>query len=105
MVPIKTLTISTCNGSQTESLSLAPRNIRTKNLPPYGIATTSNVCKNRLNLNHEGCSSTGQTLGLLPRGHQFESHKPQDYWRLTWSLTSGSVGLVEVRTSWPRYSC
>jgi len=24
---------------------------------------------------HEGCSSTGQALGLLPKGHQFESHK------------------------------
>jgi len=23
------------------------------------------------------------------------------HWRLTWSLTSGSVGLVEVRASWP----
>jgi len=23
------------------------------------------------------------------------------YWRLTWSLTSGSVRLVEVRASWP----
>ena len=23
------------------------------------------------------------------------------YWRLTWSLTSGPVGLVEVRASWP----
>jgi hypothetical protein len=24
-----------------------------------------------------------------------------DHWRLTWSLTSGPVGLVEVRASWP----
>jgi len=24
-------------------------------------------------------------------------------WRLTWSLTSGPVGLVEVRASWPGY--
>jgi hypothetical protein len=23
------------------------------------------------------------------------------HWKLTWSLTSGSVGLVEVRASWP----
>jgi hypothetical protein len=23
------------------------------------------------------------------------------HWRLTWSLTSGPVGLVEVRASWP----
>jgi len=30
-------------------------------------------------LNPEGCSSTSQALGLLPRGHQFESHKPQSY--------------------------
>jgi hypothetical protein len=25
------------------------------------------------------------------------------HWRLTWSLTSGSVGLVEVRTNWPEH--
>jgi hypothetical protein len=24
-----------------------------------------------------------------------------DHWTLTWSLTSGPVGLVEVRTNWP----
>jgi len=24
-----------------------------------------------------------------------------DHWRLTWSLTSGPVGLVEVSASWP----
>jgi len=24
-----------------------------------------------------------------------------DHWRLTWSLTSGPVELVEVRASWP----
>jgi hypothetical protein len=23
------------------------------------------------------------------------------HWRLTWSLTSGPVGLVEVRANWP----
>jgi hypothetical protein len=41
--------------------------------------------------NYEGCNSTGQALGLFPRGHQFESHKPQGQWRLTWSLTSRPV--------------
>ena len=51
------------------------------------------------NFNSTGCSSTGQILSLLLRCHQFESHKSQDYWRLTWSLTSGPVGLVEVRAS------
>jgi hypothetical protein len=49
--------------------------------------------------NSEGCSSTDQALGLLPIGHQFESHRPQGYWRLPWSLTSGPVGLVEVRAN------
>jgi len=27
------------------------------------------------------------------------------HWRLTWSLTSGPVGLVEVRASWPGHPC
>jgi hypothetical protein len=27
------------------------------------------------------------------------------HWRLTLSLTSRSVGLVEVRASWPGYQC
>jgi hypothetical protein len=48
--------------------------------------------------------NSGQVLGLLSKGHQFESHKPQSYWRLTWSLTSGPVGLVEVPASWPEQS-
>jgi hypothetical protein len=47
----------------------------------------------------EGCSLTGQVLDLLPSGHQFESHKSQGHLRLTWSLTSVPVGLVEVRTN------
>jgi hypothetical protein len=34
------------------------------------------------------------------RGHQLEFHKSQGYWRLTWSLTSRLVRLVEVRTNW-----
>jgi hypothetical protein len=42
-------------------------------------------------------SSTGQVLDLLFNYHEFES--PWDYWRLTWSLISGLVGLVEVRAS------
>jgi hypothetical protein len=29
--------------------------------------------------NLEGYNSTGQALCLLPRGHQFESHKPQSH--------------------------
>jgi hypothetical protein len=37
---------------------------------------------------------------LLFRGHQFESYEFQDHWRLTWSLTSGPVRLVEVRVNW-----
>jgi hypothetical protein len=49
----------------------------------------------------EGCNSTGQVLDLLSRYHQFESHKPQDHWRLTWSLISVSMKLVEMQTSYP----
>jgi hypothetical protein len=29
--------------------------------------------------NSEGCSLNGQTLHLLPRDHQFESHKSQGH--------------------------
>ena len=53
--------------------------------------------------NLEGWSSTSQTLSLLPKCHQFESHKSQGHWRLTWSLTSGLVRLVEVRASRPKH--
>jgi hypothetical protein len=35
----------------------------------------------------KGCSLIGQTLNLLPINHQFEYHKPQGRWRLTWLLT------------------
>jgi hypothetical protein len=31
-------------------------------------------------------------------GCSYDSH-----WKLTWSLTSGSVELVEVRASWPEH--
>jgi len=48
----------------------------------------------------EGCSLIDYTLGLFPRSHQFESHKPCGYCRLTWSLTLRPVGLVEVHASW-----
>jgi hypothetical protein len=59
-----------------------------------------------LNLNHLGgspvvkvwdqevCSLYG--LKFEPCGYSYDGH-----WRLTWSLISGPVGLVEVRTSWP----
>jgi len=55
--------------------------------------------------NIEGCSSTGQALSLLPRDHQFESHEPQGHLRLTWSLTSRPVLLIEVRINWPGNPC
>jgi hypothetical protein len=42
----------------------------------------------------EVCSLCG--LRFEPCGCSYDGH-----WRLTWSLTSGPVGLVEVRTSWP----
>jgi hypothetical protein len=35
----------------------------------------------------KGYNSIGQALSLLPRSHQFEYHKPQGRWRLTWLLT------------------
>jgi hypothetical protein len=35
-------------------------------------------------------------LRFKPCGCSYDGH-----WRLTWSLTSGPVGLVEVRASWP----
>jgi len=46
----------------------------------------------------------GQILNLLFRDHQFESHKSHGHWRLTYSLTSGPVRLVEIRTYWPGHS-
>jgi hypothetical protein len=42
-------------------------------------------------------SLINQVLSLLSNNHEFESS--QGYRRLTWSLTSGPVGLVEVRTN------
>jgi len=42
----------------------------------------------------EVCSLCG--LRFEPCGYSYDGH-----WRLTWLLTSGPVGLVEVRASWP----
>ena len=42
----------------------------------------------------EICSLCG--LRFKPCGCSYDGH-----WRLTWSFTSGPVGLVEVRASWP----
>jgi hypothetical protein len=42
----------------------------------------------------EICSVCG--LRFEPCGCSYNDH-----WRLIWSLTSGPVGLVEVRASWP----
>ena len=42
----------------------------------------------------EVCSLCG--LRFEPCGCSYDSH-----WRLTWSLTSGPIGLVEMHTSWP----
>ena len=46
----------------------------------------------------EVCSLCG--LRFEPCGCSYDGH-----WRLTWSLTSGLVGLVEVRASWPGHPC
>ena len=43
--------------------------------------------------NQEVCFLCG--LRFEPCGSSYDDH-----WRLTWSLTSGPVGLVEVRASW-----
>jgi hypothetical protein len=40
-----------------------------------------------------------QDLGLFFKCHQFESHKSQSHWKLTWSLTSVSVRLIEVHVN------
>ena len=45
----------------------------------------------------EICSLCG--LRFEPCGCSYDGH-----WRLTWSLTSGPVGLVEMRASWPGHS-
>ena len=42
---------------------------------------------------------TCQVLNLLFKGHQFEFHKSQSYWKFTWLLTSGLVRLIEVCAS------
>jgi glycosyltransferase involved in cell wall biosynthesis len=47
----------------------------------------------------EKCSSISQVLSLLFISYQFESYKSQDHWKLTWSLISGSVRLINVRAS------
>jgi len=44
----------------------------------------------------EVCSLCG--LKFEPCGCSYDGH-----WRLTWSLTSGPVGLVEVHASWPEH--
>jgi len=41
----------------------------------------------------EVCSFCG--LRFEPRDYSYDGH-----WRLTWSLTSGPMGLVKVRASW-----
>jgi len=37
--------------------------------------------KERKRDNHDWCSSTGQTLNLFSRDHQFEPYKLQGHWR------------------------
>ena len=71
------------------------------------VASTTSRMSKKLILNHLGgdpmvrawdqevCSLCG--LRFEPCGCSYDGH-----WRLKWSLTPGSVGLVEVRASWPR---
>jgi len=67
--------------------------------------TSTNLIKFQVFINHLGggpvvktwdqevCSLCG--LRFEPYGCSYDGH-----WRLTWSLTLGPVGLVEVRESW-----
>jgi hypothetical protein len=67
--------------------------------------TSTNLIKFQVFINHLGggpvvktwdqevCSLCG--LRFEPYGCSYDGH-----WRLTWSLTLGPVGLVEVRASW-----
>jgi hypothetical protein len=52
------------------------------------------VCEVLKAWDQEVCSLCG--LRFEPRDCLYDG-----YWRLTWSLTSGPVGLVKVRASWP----
>jgi hypothetical protein len=61
------------------------------------------TAQGRYNANLEECSLTDETLDLLSRNHQFESHKPQSHCRLTWLLILRPVGLVEARVSWSEH--
>ena len=56
-------------------------------------------CRRVVNFNTYYDKKLKKTLSLLSRGHQFVSHKSQGCWKLTWSLTSELVGLVEVRAN------
>jgi len=68
--------------------------------------TSTNLIQFQVFINHLGggpvvktwdqevCSLCG--LRFEPYGCSYDGH-----WRLTWSLTLGPVGLVEVRASWP----
>ena len=46
--------------------------------------------------NQEICFLCG--IRFKPCSCSYDGH-----WRLTWSFTSGPVGLVEVRASWPEH--
>jgi len=76
-------------------------------LPQISHNFRTTMCEmKRNNVNHLGggpvvrvwdqevCSLCG--LKFEPCGCSYDGH-----WRLTWSLTSGPVRLVEVRASWP----
>jgi hypothetical protein len=68
--------------------------------------TSTNLIKFQVFINHldggpvvktwdqEVCSLCG--LRFEPYGCSYDGH-----WRLTWSLTLGHMGLVEVRANWP----
>jgi hypothetical protein len=68
-----------------------------------GEKTNTNLINNHLRgdpvvrvLDQEVCFLCG--LRFEPCGCSYDGH-----WRFTWSLTSGPVGLIEVRASWSEH--
>jgi hypothetical protein len=56
-----------------------------------------------INTRTQEYSLSGQVLSLLSRSYDFEFHKSQGHWRLTWSLISGPVRLVKC-INWSKHS-
>ena len=81
----------TSNGSTKGTLSAFPEAKVTICLLCVGVKSATKYKKKVRSL----CGLRFEPCGYLYDGH----------WRLTWSLTSGLMGLVEVRESWPGHPC